>query len=117
MAPHNGAPVVAPLDLSGGLTLESFSQDRHGFLHLEVSRAELRGDYYTVPRPQESWSGPAQLLDSFVVDLKTHQLSQHGATQLAGSIGAPASTPPRPAADGAVLIAAGHDDWPWGTHA
>ncbi len=116
MAPHNGASVVAPLDLSGGLTLESFSQDRHGFLHLEVSRAELRGDYYTVPRPQESWSSSAQLLDSFVVDLRTHQLSQNGTHAWAGGVGPHASPVPTPAADGGVPIAAGHDAW-WGTNA
>jgi hypothetical protein len=78
MATHNGAPVTTPLVLSSELTLERFNQDRHGFMRLDVSATELRGQYFTVPRPQESWSAPAQLLDAFVLDLATHRLTHNG---------------------------------------
>jgi len=78
MALHNGARITPPLVVNPGLTLESFVDDRHGFLHVEVSATELRGDYYTVPRPQESWSAPAVLFDSFVLDLKRRRLSRNG---------------------------------------
>jgi hypothetical protein len=74
MADHNGAPVTAPLELSDELTLESFSQDRHGFMRVVVSQTQLHGDYLTVPRPQEHWKAAAQVFDSFTLNLRSHTL-------------------------------------------
>lgn len=91
MAAHNGAPVTAPLQLAKDLRLESFSQDRHGFMRLDVSRSQVHGEYYTVPRPQESWSAPAQLFDQFTLDLHGHKLTQNGGA------GAGAAAPGKPA--------------------
>ena len=48
--------------------------NRHGFLLLEVSTDEIMGAYLTVPRPQESWGGPATSFDTFTLHLKTHRL-------------------------------------------
>ena len=56
------------------LILESYCDDRHGFLRLEVTKESLTGSYFTVPRPQESWSSPARRIDLFTLSLKEHQL-------------------------------------------
>jgi hypothetical protein len=55
---HNGDPV----------TLERYSDDHHGFLRMEVTPTLIVGRYYSVPRPQEPWSKPSQLVDYFEFD-------------------------------------------------
>jgi hypothetical protein len=58
------------------VTLESYCEDRHGFLRLTASQATVKGEYVTVPRPQESWrTGPVETLDSFTLDLAGHKLA------------------------------------------
>jgi hypothetical protein len=42
---------------------------------LEVSAGTIKGDFYTVPRPQETWGGPVDYHDSFALDLTSHRLS------------------------------------------
>lgn len=70
----NGESVVTPMFIpDAGVTLERYLDDRHGFLRLTVSGRHLRGAYYSVPRPHESWSAPARLFDQFTLDLTTHQ--------------------------------------------
>jgi len=56
------------------VTLEQYLDDRHGFLRLEVAGDLIIGKYYGVPRPQESWSGGARLVDSFQFNWRTHRL-------------------------------------------
>jgi hypothetical protein len=71
----NGAALQVPFEVEPGITLESYCDDRHGFMRLEVTDQVLTGTYTTVPRPQESWSaGPVQELDSFTLDWKEHRL-------------------------------------------
>jgi len=42
---------------------------------LTVSPERLRGRYTTVPRPQKPWRhGPTEEADSFVLNLRTHQV-------------------------------------------
>lgn len=77
VAKVNGAKPTPPvsLPLSGDtVTLQSYVDDRHGFLRLEIGPDAIAGKYYTVPRPQESWSQPPKLVDSFRLDTKTHKL-------------------------------------------
>jgi hypothetical protein len=61
------------------VTLESYSDDRHGFLRITIDTTggtrTLKGEYFTVPRLQESWSAPAVLFDSFTIDLNSHQVT------------------------------------------
>jgi hypothetical protein len=57
-----------------GVSLDSYCDDRHGYMRLEVSAQTLKGEYFAVPRPQESWREPAHLFDSFTLDLKAHRL-------------------------------------------
>lgn len=73
------APVTVPnSNFFPGVVLETFCDDRHGFLRMTIENIAgartLKGEYFTVPRPQESWSAPAQLFDTFVLDLDKHQL-------------------------------------------
>ena len=79
IAKVNGVKPTPPigLPLSGDtVTLESYVDDRHGFLRLEIGPQTIAGKYFTVPRPQESWSQPSRLVDSFVLDTRTHKLTQ-----------------------------------------
>ena len=68
----NGQPMITPVifkDKSGEpVTLERFSDDHHGFLRLEVTDKLIIGRYFTVPRPQESYSKPNKMVDYFEFD-------------------------------------------------
>jgi Calcineurin-like phosphoesterase len=58
------------------VALESYVEDRHGFLRLTASHGTVKGEYLTVPRPQESWrSGPFAVQDTFTLDLAAHTVS------------------------------------------
>ncbi len=72
---EHGRPLETPVLIPDmGVTLESYSDDRHGYMRFEAAEGTLKGEYFTVPRPQESWSAPAVLHDSFTIDLKQHRL-------------------------------------------
>jgi calcineurin-like phosphoesterase family protein len=60
---------------SGGVTLETFCDDRFGFLQVEVTSDALKGDYYTVPGFQDPASGQATLFDAFSFDLKARKVA------------------------------------------
>lgn len=61
------------------VTLEKFCDDRHGFMRITIEKTggsrTLKGEYFTAPRPQESWSGAAGLFDTFTLDLDSHKVS------------------------------------------
>lgn len=64
--------VQPPVKIAGSdVVLENFIADRHGFMRLEISATAINAAYYTVPRPQEPWSSPSRLFESFLIDL-TH---------------------------------------------
>ncbi len=70
-----GAPIKPPYEFPDmGVTLEQYCEDRHGYLLMEIDGKTLKGSYFSVPRPQEPWRNPAQLVDSFTLDLHTHQI-------------------------------------------
>ncbi len=78
VAKVSGAKPTPPVTLpvSGDtVTLESYVDDRHGFLRLDAGPGAIAGKYFTVPRPQESWSQPPKLADSFRLDTRTHRLA------------------------------------------
>jgi hypothetical protein len=56
------------------LTLENYVDDRHGFIRLVATPRYLVGEYWTVPRPQESWRAPATRVDVFELDWQQHRL-------------------------------------------
>jgi acid phosphatase type 7 len=58
-----------PLPDRPDVSLHTFSDDRHGYLKMTVTPDAIQGEYYTVPRSQESWSAPAVLLDQFSIPL------------------------------------------------
>jgi len=70
----NGQRLVAPVQFTdaGGdvVTLESYVDDRFGFLRFEVDESSFSGRYFTVPRPQEPFSKGSQLADLFKYDWK-----------------------------------------------
>jgi acid phosphatase type 7 len=54
-----------PLPDRPDVSLHAFSDTRHGYLKMTVTPDAIQGEYYTVPRSQESWSAPAALFDQF----------------------------------------------------
>jgi predicted phosphodiesterase len=55
-------------DPATGAILESYCDDRHGFLRINATATSLTGTYLSVPRPQESWSnGPVTAVDTFTI--------------------------------------------------
>ncbi|HEY4323099.1 MAG TPA: metallophosphoesterase [Mucilaginibacter sp.] len=73
----NGGPVNVPNStFYADAVLENYNQDRHGFLKITIdisnNKRLLSGEYFTVPRPQESWSAPAAREDYFITDLDAH---------------------------------------------
>lgn len=71
----NGQPIQTPYQIPGeNVTLESYSDNRHSYMIMEVDGQTLKARCYTVPRLHESWNAPAQLLDSFTLNLQTHKV-------------------------------------------
>jgi len=73
----NGQKIVPPVKLAGvagAPTLESYVDSRHGFLRIEVTADAVQGKYYTVARPQESWSEPPTLADVWELDWRRHKV-------------------------------------------
>jgi len=73
----NGENMITPVvfeDNDGDqVTLEKYSDDHHGFLRMEITPELITGMYYVVPRPQEPFSKPSQLIDRFQYDWKNKQ--------------------------------------------
>jgi len=73
----NGEHMIPPVDFkdkgNDAVTLETYSADHHGFLRLEITDKLITGRYYTVPRPQESFSKGNALLDYFEFDWRKKQ--------------------------------------------
>ncbi len=70
----DGSKAPVPLNLEGGVTLEQYCDDRHGFMRLMVTPHQLVGEYFACPRPHESWRAAAERIDGFVLDLHSHKL-------------------------------------------
>ena len=58
------------------VTFEKYAEDRHGFLRIEIDMQQkiLTGNYFTVPRVQESWKAAPVLFDSFTLDLAKNSM-------------------------------------------
>jgi acid phosphatase type 7 len=91
---HNlGWPIKLPFKVppaaANGMqaTLEAFSDDHHGYLILELAPKQIKGTYFTVPRPQDPWRDPAAAIDSFVFNLATHSLASKPAVRPASTGG------------------------------
>lgn len=61
-------PVASPFK---DVIFEKFCEDRHGFLRISIDMnvRKLKGEFFTVPRQQESWKAAPALFDSFTLDL------------------------------------------------
>jgi len=74
------SPVSVPNDtFFPDVILENFCDDMFGFLRITIinnaGTRTLKGEYFTVPRLQGSWSAPATLFETFTLDLNTHIVS------------------------------------------
>lgn len=76
VAKVNGQPMMTPYAVPGeaGVTLESYYDDRFGFLRLDVSREVLTVSAYTVPRPQEKWDQGPRLYDVMHLDWRSRTI-------------------------------------------
>jgi hypothetical protein len=77
MADIDGDRPVTPLTLDQdgeAITFERYVDDRHSFMRIEVTADRVFGKCFSVPRPHESWSAPAQLADRFAFDWRAHRL-------------------------------------------
>lgn len=71
----SGEKITTPFAIPNtDVTLEHYCDDRHGYLLLDVSEQMLKANFLTVPRPQEAWSAPAVVHDTFTLDLREHRL-------------------------------------------
>jgi hypothetical protein len=70
-------PQQPPFAVPGSekVTLETYCDNRFGYLRLEISRETLKGDYFAVAGFRDPLEGQASHFDSFSLDLKTHQVS------------------------------------------
>jgi hypothetical protein len=75
MAPDAKAAAL-PWTLPGheDMQLDTWVDDRHGYLRMTATPTQLTGTFFTVPRPQESWSGVPVVADSFTLDRATHSV-------------------------------------------
>jgi 3',5'-cyclic AMP phosphodiesterase CpdA len=73
----NGQPLTLPWQTPDpDVQLDACCDDRHGYLRITATKTTVKGEYVTVPRPQESWrNGPVATLDSFEVDLSKHTVT------------------------------------------
>ncbi|MDD2876158.1 MAG: metallophosphoesterase [Acidiphilium sp.] len=65
-------PFTAPDDAN--VVLESYIDDRFGFLRLEIDADTIGVKTYTVPRPQDSYRTPPRLRDTMKLDWKTRKI-------------------------------------------
>jgi acid phosphatase type 7 len=71
-----GAPITTPYPLPNeeGVVLQSFCDDHHGYLLLKVDSQILSGQYFAVPTIKDPANTPVQQIDTFTLNLTTHQL-------------------------------------------
>ena len=76
MVQVNKQPIVTPYKAPNdpGVTLESYYDDRFGFMRLEIGGGHVTVSTYTVPRTQESYQAPPTLFDKFVFDWKARKI-------------------------------------------
>jgi hypothetical protein len=89
------------------VTLERYSDDHHGFLRLEVTDPIITGRYYEVPRPQDPYSKPRQLIDYFEFNWRTKQFQPNTLATPAKKTPAKKTTAKKTAAKKAAGTSAG----------
>src|SRR5262249_56167179 len=72
----NGAKVTAPFrDLNPPeFVLESYVDDTHGFMGVEIEGDLVTCRYFAVPRPQDPPNLPARIADFFQVNWRSDRL-------------------------------------------
>ena len=71
-----GAPIKTPYPLpdEAGVVLESYCDDHHGYLLMEIDGQTLKGQYFAVPTMHDPAGTPAQQIDAFALNLQTHEM-------------------------------------------
>ena len=77
MAKVDGAEIITPYTAPGdpNVVLESYYDDRFGFLRLEITKDVIEMQAYTVPRPQEPYRTPPRLYDRMRLDWRARKLA------------------------------------------
>jgi len=73
-----GNPIKVPIPVPDdpNATLESYCDNYHGYLTLDVTAAQIKGIYTPVPRPQDRWTAKLDPIDLFTLDLREHRLAR-----------------------------------------
>ena len=71
-----GAPLQTPYPLPDeeGVVLESYCDNHHGYLLMQIDSQTLKGQYFAVPTMKDPTGTPAQQTDAFTLNLMTHQM-------------------------------------------
>jgi hypothetical protein len=70
----DGAPPVAPMQLTETLSLEQYDQENFGFLRFEITRHSITGIFYSAPYQVGATPVP-NAVDKCVIDLSTRKVS------------------------------------------
>jgi len=69
----DGSPITIPMPMpEPNVTLESYCDNRHGYLKVQITKTQLSGQYYAIPVPPQT--GASEQIDSFQLDLQQHKL-------------------------------------------
>jgi len=59
------------------VTLENYNSDHNGYMILQITPSTISGEYYIVPKQNESWQAKSQKIDRFGLDLQQHLLTEN----------------------------------------
>ena len=92
----NGAKMITPVQFidknNEPVTLNSYNDDHHGFLRVDLTADTFTGRYYEVPRPQDPYSKGSQLVDYFEYSWKTKTYNPNTLTGTTATISTTAAT-------------------------
>jgi predicted phosphodiesterase len=73
-----GSPIQLPYQVPDdpSVQLESYCDNRQGYLKLDLTADRLVGTYVPVPRLHESWTQRLDPLDTFTLDFREHHLAR-----------------------------------------
>jgi 3',5'-cyclic AMP phosphodiesterase CpdA len=73
-----GSPIALPYQVPDDpdVRLESYCDNRQGYLKLDLTADRLVGTYTPVPRLHESWTQRLKPIDTFTLDFREHRLAR-----------------------------------------
>ncbi len=72
--PKTGGPIAAPFRVDQTTTLETYCDDRHGYLRVTVSTQSIAGEYVAVAGAHDPPGTNPNVVDRWTLDLASHKL-------------------------------------------